>query len=194
LNITTADGLRSDGSCFEELYAYGARSFSIWTADGHQVYDSGSDFETIISGLIDDGDLPRDAFNANNDENDSFESRSDNKGVEPEAVAIGKVQGRTYGFIGLERIGGIMVYDITDPRAPFHVEYLTTRDFGVEAQLADGSTNPAVGDLGPEGVVFVEAGDSPTGRPMLAVGNEVSGTTTLFDIATTEPGRGGARH
>lgn len=194
LTITTADGLRADGSCFEELYAFGARSFSIWTADGHQVYDSGSDFETIIAGLIDDGDLPLDAFNANNDENGSFESRSDNKGPESEAVAIGKVRGRTYAFVGLERIGGIMVYDITDPRAPFHVEYLTTRDFGVEAQLDDGSANPEVGDLGPEGVIFIEAGDSPSGRPLLAIGNEVSGTTTLFDVAAVEPGRGGARH
>lgn len=188
LTVTRESGLRPDGACYEDLHAFGGRSFSIWTTDGEQIYDSGGEFETIVADLVVAGELPEDAFNANNDANESFESRSDNKGPEPEAVAIGKVAGRTYAFVGLERIGGIMVYDITDPRAPFHVQYASTRDFTVDAQLDDGSTNPAVGDLGPEGIVFVDAADSPTGRALLAVGSEVSGTTTLIDVATVVPG------
>ena len=102
-------------------------------------------------------------------------------------MTIGRVNGRTYAFVGLERIGGVMVFDISDPRAPYFVQYLNNRDFSAEP-----GTSPA-GDLGAEGLIFIEAGDSPTERPMLAVANEVSGTTTLFDISTLTPGRGRGR-
>ncbi|MFO7960631.1 MAG: choice-of-anchor I family protein [Nitriliruptoraceae bacterium] len=185
LKVTTTLGRADDGrsadGCLHSAVAYGARSFSIWTTDGTQVYDSGSEFERITAEL-----LPED-FNANNDDNDSFDARSDDKGPEPENVTIGRVTGRTYAFIGLERIGGVMVFDISDPRAPFFVQYLNNRDF-----TADVDTS-AAGDLGAEGLLFIEAGDSPTRRPMLAVANEVSGTTTLFDISTTTPGKGRGR-
>lgn len=187
LNLSRAQGLRlpdqpedAEGQCYEELYSFGARSFSIWTTDGSLVYDSGSDFERITAEVYPDN------FNSNHREN-SFETRSDDKGPEPEDVTIGQVAGRTYAFIGLERIGGVMVYDISDPRAPFFVQYLNNRDFSEEPGTSD------AGDLGAEGLIFIEAGDSPTRRPMLAVANEVSGTTTLFDIATTNPGQGRGR-
>ena len=62
------------------------------------------------------------------------------------------MDGSTYAFVGLERVGGIMVYDITNPTGASFVQYINNRDFEVEAQLEDGSTNPAVGDLGPEGL------------------------------------------
>lgn len=187
LNLSRAQGLRfpdqpegAEGQCYEELYSFGARSFSIWTTDGTQVYDSGSEFERITAELYPEN------FNSNHREN-SFETRSDDKGPEPEDVTIGRVAGRTYAFIGLERIGGVMVYDISDSRSPFFVQYLNNRDFS-----ADPGTSEA-GDLGAEGLIFIEAGDSPTRRPMLAVANEVSGTTTLFDITTTNPGQGRGR-
>ncbi len=38
------------------------------------------------------------------------------------------------------------------------------------------------GDIAPEGIVFITAEDSPNGAPMLAVANEVSGSTTLYSI------------
>ncbi len=174
LNITTATG----DPCGGTPHAYGARSFSIWTADGEQVFDSGSDFEDITAGRY-----PL-FFNASNS-NNNFDNRSDDKGPEPEGVVLGKVAGRTYAFIGLERVGGIMVYDVTDPAGAFLVQYLNNRDFSKPVRSA--------GDLGPEGLAFVDGKDSPTGRPMLAVGNEVSGTTTLFDIALTTPGNGPRR-
>lgn len=181
LNITTTlgrgEGGRSADGCLHSAVAYGARSFSIWTTEGTQVYDSGSEFERITAELLTED------FNSNNDDNDSFDARSDDKGPEPEDVTIGRVTGRTYAFIGLERIGGIMVYDISDPRAPYFVQYLNNRDFAAAANTSE------AGDLGPEGLLFIEAGDSPTRRPMLAVANEVSGTTTLFDITTTNPGQ-----
>ncbi|MFN3333100.1 MAG: choice-of-anchor I domain-containing protein, partial [Caldilinea sp.] len=132
---------------------------------------SGDAIERITAELLPEG------FNSSG-ENDTFDGRSDDKGPEPEALALGEIDGRTYAFLGLERIGGVMVWDITDPRAPRFVTYANNRDFTVATELA--------GDLAPEGIVFVAAEDSPTGRPMLIVANEFSGTTTLWDIAVSE--------
>src|SRR5690606_23090630 len=123
-----------------------------------------------------------DYFNSNNTEN-ARDSRSDDKGPEPEAVTIAQVNARTFAFIGLERIGGIMVYDVTNPRNAQFVQYLNNRDFS--ASQADVEAGQA-GDLGPEGLAFIPATDSPIGKPLLAVGNEVSGTTTLYAIDTIE--------
>ncbi|MDN4476912.1 choice-of-anchor I family protein [Demequina sp. SYSU T00192] len=172
LDFTPESGLSADGSCYEELYAFGARSFSIWTTDGAQVFDSGDDFEQITAAAAPE------SFNASNTNNE-LDNRSDNKGPEPEGVTIGEVEGRTYAFVGLERVGGVMVYDVTDPAASTFVTYVSNRDFGFdpEDELA------SAGDLGPEGLAFIPAADSPSGAPLLAVANEVSGTTTLFEIS-----------
>lgn len=178
LEVSPENGF--NGECYDTLYSFGARSFSIWTASGTQVFDSGDDFEQITAAA-----LPED-FNSSNDDNDDFDSRSDAKGPEPEGIAIGEVDGLTYAFIGLERVGGVMVYDITDPAAATFVTYVNNRDFTVDADLGDDVSNPAAGDLGPEGLAFIPAGASPTGEPLLAVGNEVSGTTTLFAITATD--------
>jgi DNA-binding beta-propeller fold protein YncE len=158
-----------------ELYSYGSRSFSIWDETGNLVFDSGDDFEQITARLI-----PSE-FNSNNDANGSFDSRSDDKGPEPEGIEIARVFSKTYAFIGLERVGGIMVYDITTPRNPKFVQYVNNRDFTGDAEAG------TAGDLGPEGLTFISPGDSPNGRPLLVVANEVSGTTTIFQI--DGPGR-----
>ena len=96
LNITTVNGYDAEGDCLDQAYAYGARSFSIYTPGGELVHDSGSDFEDVTAEL-----LGRDGFNANNDESgeDAFDSRSDDKGPEPEGVAVGEAYGNTYAFI-----------------------------------------------------------------------------------------------
>ena len=155
---------------FTELHTFGARSFTIRDAAGTIVFDSGSDFEDITAEV-----LPE-AFNSNNDDNDSFDARSDDKSPEPEGIEVGQIDDRTYAFIGLERVGGVMVYDITDPRKASFVDYVTTRVFDEPAGQGTG------GDLAPEGLVFVSAEDSPTGEPLLAVSHEVSGTTTVFTL------------
>ncbi|MBU1192271.1 MAG: choice-of-anchor I family protein [Gammaproteobacteria bacterium] len=176
LNSTTANGDTDGDGDVDEIYSYGARSFSIWTTDGKPVFDSGSDFEVITA-----MELP-DNFNSTNDENDTFDNRSDDKGPEPEGIAVGTILGKTYAFIGLERIGGIMVYDITNPYDVKFKTYVNNRDFSVDAQLPDGSVNPLVGDLGPEGLAFIPWYQSPNLRSLLVVGNEVSGTTTIYQI------------
>ncbi|MEM8585498.1 MAG: choice-of-anchor I family protein, partial [Bacteroidota bacterium] len=161
---------------FDQIYSYGARSFSIFDRYGNLVFDSGNDFERILA-----EEFPND-FNSNNDENDSFDSRSDDKGPEPEAVEIVTKGDTTYALIGLERIGGIMVYNITDPTAPYFVNYVNNRDFSVDAELPDGSTNPAVGDLGVEDVVYISPEESPTGMPLVVTANEISGTISIFGV------------
>ncbi|MBX9243304.1 choice-of-anchor I family protein [Actinotalea ferrariae] len=177
LNVTTADGLSDDGSCYEELYAFGGRSFSVWTTDGELVFDSGSSLEEVTA-------LAAPAFANSNHSESNLEGRSDDKGPEPENLALGEIDGRTYAFVGLERVGGIAVYDITTPTAAAFVTYVNNRDFSVSVEDA---ADPAAalagaGDLGPEGVAFIPAAASPTGEPLVAVGNEVSGTTTLFAV------------
>lgn len=171
INTTSTLGDADGDGLLEEIYSYGARSFSIWDAKGNLVWDSGNELESITANLLPDN------FNSTNDENDSFDARSDDKGPEPEGVVVGRHFGRTYAFIGLERVGGIMVYDITRPTAPFFVTYTNNRDFSV----AD-PEDPAIGDLGPEGLEFVPWYKSPNWRPLLLVGNEVSGTTTVYQL------------
>ncbi|MFC3688318.1 choice-of-anchor I family protein [Aquipuribacter hungaricus] len=152
-----------------EIHAFGARSFSVRDAEGRLVFDSGDQLEQVVAAR-----LPE-AANSDNSENGSADSRSDNKGPEPEGLAVGRVAGRTYAFVGLERVGGIAVYDITVPSRSTFVDYVSTRDFSGDLE-ANGS------DSGPEGLVFVPATSSPTGAPLLVVGNEVSGTTTVFEV------------
>lgn len=181
LNVLTDLGYDADGDCYDELYALGGRSFSIYTEDGQQLFDSAGIIEAKIAELIVAGELPEHAFNANNDETPSFDSRSDDKGPEPEDVEIGEVDGRTYAFVGLERIGGAMVFDITDPGAVGYVDYVNNRAWDVE-----GDDGVGMGDLGAEGLEFVPAQDSPSGEALLVISNEVSGSTTVYEVA---PGR-----
>ena len=159
LKITVTEGQNNEGA-FTELYAYGARSFSIWAADGTLVQDSGSQIANLTAVLSPD------LFNSQGAA-DSFDERSDDKGAEPEGVTKGVVDGRTYAFVGLERIGGIMVYDVTDPMTPRFVQYQPALD----------------GDISPEGLLFIPAVDSPNGKNLLVVTYEVSSTTTIFEFA-----------
>jgi DNA-binding beta-propeller fold protein YncE len=168
--LLTEGDTDGDGE-YEEIHSYGARSISIRDAAGDLVYDSGDIMEYATSLALPDD------FNSTNDENDSFDDRSDDKGPEPEGVVVGSVQGRQYAFVGLERVGGIMIFDVTRPEAARYVGYVNNRDFSV----TDPET-PAAGDLGPEGLLFIKAEDSPNGAPLLVVGNEVSGTTTVYEI------------
>lgn len=172
LNVSIEDGFDAEAGCYSELYSYGGRSFSIWSTDGELVWDSGDALEQITHAAA-----PAN-FNSDHGASD-LESRSDSKGPEPENVAIGAVGDRTYAFVGLERVSGIAVFDITSPTDATFVTYVNNRDFAVSAE-DDGVA--AAGDLGPEGVAFIPADSSATGAPLLAVGNEVSGTTTLWAI------------
>jgi hypothetical protein len=157
---------------FEELYVFGGRSFSIWTAEGQLVYDSGDDLEVLTA------DVYPDYFNASNT-NNSVDNRSDDKGPEPEGVTHAKLFGRDFLFVMLERIGGVAVYEVSNPMAPRFVQYINWRDLSI-----DPDDDPAAaGDLGPEAARVIQAEDSPNGQPLLIVSNEVSGTLRVFQIS-----------
>lgn len=173
--LTTEGNLDNDGE-YEEIHTFGARSISIWDASGQLVYDSGDTIEQQVALAFPDD------FNSTNDENDSFDDRSDDKGPEPEGVVVGKVRGQQYAFVGLERVGGIMIFDVTDPVKTSYVSYVNNRDFSVTDQ--DDVENGLAGDLGPEGLLFIKPDDSPNGEPLLVVGNEVSGSTTIFKVVS----------
>ncbi len=166
LNVTTTLGNGSMG--YTELYSFGARSFSIWNSSGVMVYDSNDDFEQKTAQIYPN------YFNCNhNGSSNNRKTRSDDKGPEPEGVAIGKVSGHVYAFIGLERIGGVMVYEITNPNAPVFIEYYNPRNF------AHAPNSGLAGDLGVEGVLFIPASASPNGQNLLVLANEVSGNVSI---------------
>jgi 3',5'-cyclic AMP phosphodiesterase CpdA len=159
----------SDGSNY---YLFGGRSFSMFEvgADGLTlVYDSGSQFESKTAAYLPD------YFNCSNDDA-AKDSRSNKKGPEPETVTTGTIGGRTYAFITLERIGGVMVYDVTDPKKVSFVNYINSRDF--EDVDGEGIGN----DDSAEGLKFIPAASSPTGGNLLLAAFEVSGDTAAYAL------------
>lgn len=169
LRISNASGdLDGDGS-YEELHAFGGRSFAIWdAATGALVYDSGSELEQITAADPAFGRI----FNTQNSKND-FKSRSDDKGPEPAGVEVAEINGTLYAFIGLERVGGVVMYDISIPEAPQFIQYINTR-----------TVDSLGGDLSPEGLICIPAEDSPTGNTCVLAACEVSGTVAIFEVAT----------
>ena len=175
--VTWFDASQYDGLESGVDYLFGGRSFSVLrvTETGlEEVYDSGSDFEAITAKHFPD------FFNCSND-NIDLEDRSGKKGPEPEGTAVGTVNGRTYAFIALERIGGVMIYDITDPAKAEFVNYINSREFAADIQ----------GDVSPEGLCFVPAAESRTGKPLLLAACEVSGTLAVYELTGKSSGGSG---
>ncbi len=158
------DGLES-----YKTYIFGGRSFSIWNAQTmEQVYDSANDFEDLTS------EWYPTCFNSTNTKTE-LDSRSGKKGPEPEEVKTLSIDNKIYAFIGLERIGGVMMYDITTVTNATFTDYINLRDY-----TGTGITDS--GSLAPEGMCTVAAEDSPTGYPLLMVANEVSGNVDIIQI------------
>ena len=168
LKVTTVKGDTNNDGQYESLYAYGARSFTIWDSNGLVVFDSGDDIGRITASVHGE------AFNNNEDENKG-DTRSDDKGAEPEALTIGTIGERTFAFIGLERMGGIMIYDITNPYDVQFEDYFYNRGLIAGAEIT--------GDLAPEGMTFIPREQSATGEPLLIIGNEISGSIAVWEIS-----------
>lgn len=174
LTVTNAPGLNGDtdnDTDIDEIRMLGARSFTIRDEAGAIVYDSGDLIERTIASYG-KGAPGEPIFD---------DSRSDNKGPEPEGIAVATINGTIYAFVGLERSNGVMVFDITD-----------TNNVSVTAFLR----NP--GDLSPEGVLVVPAIQSPTNRALVIVTNEGNGVSghgvSIFsfdqDVTTDTDGNG----
>lgn len=170
-------------------YVLGARSMTIWRAPAGtgvgtavRVADTGDLMEQRAAALLpsyfnSDGNSSTGGFN-------SMDTRSDNKGPEPEGIAIGNAFGMTLAFVGLERQNGVMVFNISDPTKPTFLNYLNTTNYTATSG-ANYATNTNAGDVSPEGILFVRASDSPTGKPALFVSYELSGTTAIYNVDGT---------
>ena len=171
MRITNLNGDIDNDGDFDEIYCVGTRSFSIWNADTKSlVYDSGDDFELYTSTAPSINPL----FNSDHEDN-SLKGRSRSKGPEPEGVTIAELSGNKYAFVSLERVGGVMVYDITNPATPAFMDYKNNR-----------SVSAYTGDHGPETLVFIP-GISKTDKNYLVVANEISGTLTVFEVIDNNP-------
>jgi hypothetical protein len=170
LQVSTARGDTDGDGLYDELYSFGARSWSVWTEQGKLVWDSGDAIEQKMAQLF-----PQ-YFNVERDRGNTADTRSDNKGPEPECLSVGEVDGKHYVFVGLERQGGVLIYDVSDPTKPSYVDYIHSRIYSGDP------TSDRAGDLAPEDIVFVKASDSPTGKALMIVTYEVSGSTTTYEL------------
>jgi len=195
LRVSNWQGDTEGDGDYDALYAFSSRSFSIWSEEGKLIFDSGDDFERIQEQV-----LPN-YFNCDDNSN-VFDDKSDDQGVQPDGLTIGKLYGRYYVFVVLQRVGGIMVYDITDPKNPRFQQYINNRNFEIdpneeidhetkETLCTDGKSDEGecakAGDLGPEGVLFISEADSPTKEPLLVVTNQTSSSTTVYRIERILP-------
>ena len=172
-------------------HAFGARSFSIWqpavgtegTDTMTQVWDSGQQLENLVA------DRRPLYFNADWDTSTgaikAVDARSTKKGPEPEGVAVGKAYGKTWIAVGMERDGGVALYDASNPLAPVFVDYINT---SVPAGNLTRILEPA-GDVSPEGILFVSEEESPTGAALVVVSFELSGTVAIYEIPRKTPSK-----
>lgn len=145
LNITTTLGDTDSDGDFDALYSLGSRSFSVWNATtGSQVFDSKNELDNKAKDLAIYDD-----------------TRSDDKGVEPESVCIGRVGGKNIAIIGLERADAFAIYDITNPTTPVFIKMYKTGD-------------------APEGIIFIPASKSPINQSLIITSNENDGTIKIY--------------
>ncbi|MDZ4659511.1 MAG: choice-of-anchor I family protein [Bythopirellula sp.] len=186
LEVSRAAGDSDGDGDLDKLVCFGTRSFSIWrcTSLSHnsedpspspspeyrgggsleQVFDSGNDFEQTIAAVAPE------LFNVDSKGNSATDVRSTERGPEPENVAVFEVGRRRLAAIGLERTGGAMLYDISTPAEPLFLKYLPPQNSGGKR------------DLAPEGLVLIPAEQNASGKPLLVLCNEGSGTMTAYEI------------
>lgn len=171
LNALTYSGDTDNDGDFDEIHVMGGRSFSIWNAaTGALVFDSKDLFEQITSNHSTFGAF----FNASNTTGAATsKNRSDDKGPEPEGITLEEINGKMYAFVGLERIGGVMVFNVQIPTAPVFVGYYNNRTLT--------GSGP---DLGTEGIITIPAAISPNGNTLVILANEVSSTLSIYQINT----------
>jgi len=176
LSVSTLNADSDGDDLVDTLYVPGTRSFSIFRAsDGSKVYDSTSDFEQYFK----DNDQER--YNLANYESESFDWASISKGPQPCGVAVGIIDQRAYAFVTLNSIGGFFMYDVASPSAPYLIGYFDNRDVTFNTTL--NATNfDLAGDLGAKGISFIPANNSPNRIPLVVVANQVSGTTSIWQL------------
>ncbi len=144
------------------VYSFGTRSISIFDGDkGELVWDSGDKIEQMLATVAPE------YFNWNSKKDKvKMDARSDNKGCEPENVVVGMIGNHRLAFVGLERMSGVVVFNITNLDNPKIIDYYM---------------DPK--DRGPEGLLFIPEEQSPVpGKALLVVGYEYSKTLTIYTV------------
>jgi hypothetical protein len=172
INVTKASGDTDNDGDIDDIHVFGTRSFSIWDAQtGALVFDS----KDLIEQLVANHPTLSGLFNASNSTGTSVsKNRSDDKGPEPEGVATAVINGNHYLFVSLERVGGVMMFNVDVPNAPVYVGYYNNRSIGA-------NSGP---DLGAEGIITISREDSPNGKELVILANEISSTLSIYEINT----------
>jgi hypothetical protein len=171
LNALKYSGDTDGDGDYDELHVMSGRSFSIWNATtGALVYDS----KDLIEQITSNHPIFSAIFNASNSAGvPTSKNRSDDKGPEVEGIAFQIINGKPYVFVSLERIGGVMLFNVQVPGSPVFVGYYNNR-----------STTVSGPDLGAEGIITIPAATSPNGNALVILANEVSSTLSIYQINT----------
>jgi hypothetical protein len=111
-------------------------------------------------------------FNASNSAGAAAaKNRSDDKGPEPEGVATAFINGNNYLFVSLERVGGVLLFNIDNPAIPVYAGYYNNRTLAANGP-----------DRGAEGIIYIKAEASPNGQDIVILANEVSSTLSVFQV------------
>jgi len=187
----TARAIAVTGSTkVKTAYSFGSRSFSVWrpaNVEGvdtmDQVWDSGDLLETLTAQLNPNG--YNSDWNTTNGGPNALESRSTKKGPEVEGVAVGSAYGSQWIVVGMERDGGLALFNGDDPLKPVFVDYINTANR--DGNIISGKATATAGDVSPEGIMFVSPEDSPTGSALIIASYELSGTVGIYEIPSKLP-------
>jgi hypothetical protein len=172
LNLLKFEGDTDNDGKIDLPTMMGTRSFSIWDSlNGKLVYDSGSTLETFAAAN------DPETFNTNSGNLSNTDTRSDDKGPEPEAIAYASLGGRHYAFVGAERQNGIYAFDITNLSKVKVVGYFNT---------ISSTQDSGAAYISPESIKFIRAGTNPSDKNLLVVGYEGTGnngSVGVFEFA-----------
>lgn len=172
LSLLKDQGRDADGKIADPTMM-GTRSFSLWNATtGALVFDSDSAIEQFVAA--------NDAttFNMNSGNLTQMDTRSDDKGPEPEALAFGRIDGKDFIFVGAERQNGIFQFDITDLNNVSIVGYFNS---------VTSSADSGGSFISPESILFLDAASNPSGKNLLVIGFEGTGSNGSIGVFEVVP-------
>ena len=173
-NFGDTDG---DGD-YDQIGLRGGRSMTIFK-NGELLFDTEELIATEMKKIVGDDILMNGQFEIDG-ENVVYDasSRADDKGGEPEGVAIGTTGERRVAVLGLERFSALLFFDITDPAAPTLISWEQMQPIA-DTPLSESKA------WSPEGIVFVPSWQSPNGKPLVITSYEMSGTLSIHQITET---------
>lgn len=161
LRVSRTDGDEDGDGDLDAIYAFGARSLSIWevTPDGLvRTYDSGDLIDRTLFEQFPTLAAP---------------DRDPAKGAEPESVSLGFVDGVLHAFVALERASAgnslVMAFRVEDQDSVAYAGLIRTT---------------GTGDQNPEVIAFVPREGAPASvdAPLLLIPNEVSGNVRATTV------------